>query len=72
MNKWKKLKNQALGTRTTIGKALYWSSSFKMQHRIKGYMLVHVTHNKVSRIFFSFFFFSFFLFKRLVVLRRAC
>lgn len=43
-------KKQALGTRTTIGKALYWSSTFKMQHRIKGYMLLHVTHNKVSRI----------------------
>lgn len=43
---------QALVTPTTIGKALYWSS-FKMQHRIKGYMLVHVTHNKVSRIFTS-------------------
>lgn len=46
-------KKQALGTPTTIGKALYWSSSFKMQHRIKGYMLLHVTHNKVSRIFTS-------------------
>lgn len=34
-----------------------WESSLlvivKMQHRIKGYMLVHVTHNKVSRIFTS-------------------
>lgn len=48
---WPAVKKQALGTPTTIGKALYWSSSFKMQHRIKGYMLVHVTHNKVSRIF---------------------
>lgn len=44
-----RFQKQALGTPTTIGKALYWSS-FKMQHRIKGYMLVHVTHNKVSRI----------------------
>ena len=44
-----RFQKQVLGTPTTIGKALYWSS-FKMQHRIKGYMLVHVTHNKVSRI----------------------
>lgn len=39
----------------TIGKALYWSSSFKMQ---QSYMLLHVTHNKVFWILLSLMFIS--------------